>query len=347
MKTYRVGIVGTGFGVSGHLPALRNHPRFEVVALASPSSAERIARDVNVPHAFRSCAEMLAGCDLDAVTVASPPFAHLEDVLVTLAARKHLIVEKPFALRVADAREMVEASKAAGVTCGIAHEFRFVPQAIALKELVVNRHLGALRDIEITLLRSNLRADVRAPRSWWFDRERGGGVAGALLSHLIDLSTWLAGSAPLRVVGFRRTANRHRFDDKGRFESTVDDGAFALIEYPAGLAARLCADSTTAVESYTGAVHGERRTAVASGQTITSVTLYTVDAQQTDELECKASPYHRLATINPNVPLLMELYDEFARAIEGKPNMLPTFDEELHTQEALAAIGYDLPTGSG
>ena len=133
---YRIGIVGAGFGVTGHLPALVNHPHFEVVALASPSTAAKVAREKDVPHHFRSCAEMLAGCELDAVTVASPPFAHRDDVLAALAAKKHVLCEKPFALRLADAAAMVEASRGAGVACGVAHEFRFVPQVQALKELI-------------------------------------------------------------------------------------------------------------------------------------------------------------------------------------------------------------------
>ena len=50
MTAFRIGIVGAGFGATSHLPALRNHPRFEVVAIASPRSAPEIARRANVPH---------------------------------------------------------------------------------------------------------------------------------------------------------------------------------------------------------------------------------------------------------------------------------------------------------
>lgn len=342
MKRHRIGITGAGFGATAHLPALINHPRFEVVAIASPSSAIEVARRSNVPRSFRSCAEMLAGCELDAVTVASPPLAHRDDVLASLSASKHVLAEKPFALRVKDARAMLDAQRAAGTACGVCHEFRFVPQAMAIRELGVNEHLGKLRNIEITLLRPTLRRDECRPRGWWFERERGGGLAGAVLSHLIDQANWLAGGAPVRTVGFRRTANPQRHDAQGTFKSTVDDGAFALIEYGGGLTSRVCADATSAVESYTCAVHGEKRTAVASGPAITNLTLYTVDRDQVDELECKPSPYHSFANVNDNVPLLMELYDQFARKIEDKPNVLPTFDEALRTQEGLAAIGYEL-----
>src|ERR1700753_4189665 len=118
-KKYRIGIVGTGFGVSSHLPALLAHPRFDVVALASPTSAAKIAQERGIPHSFKSCEEMLAGCELDAVTIASPPFTHHADVLASLAAQKHVMCEKPFALNVRQAEEMVAAAQKAGTACGV------------------------------------------------------------------------------------------------------------------------------------------------------------------------------------------------------------------------------------
>jgi predicted dehydrogenase len=340
VKRHRVGIVGSGFGAVAHLPALTHHPDFTVVAIASPTNAGRIAREKQIPNAFASLPAMLAECELDVVTIASPPFEHRAGVLAALAAGKHVMCEKPFALSVDEAHEMLDASRSAGAACGVAHEFRFVPQIQAVKELLVNNHLEPPRDLELTLLRSNLRGSERRPRGWWFERERGGGLAGAVLSHLIDQATWLAGRAPQRVSGFLRIAGAERHDERGTFTSTVDDGAFALIDYGRGLVARLTADATTAVESFTCAAHGEKRTAVASGPTITDLTLYTIDAAGTDELACKPSPFARHAPIHSHVPYLMELYEELAKAIDGKPNALPAFSDALATQRVLASIGY-------
>lgn len=342
MNIYRIGIVGAGFGVRAHLPALRNHPHFEVVAIASPKSASEVARREKIPHAFASCAQMIADVDLDAVTVASPPFAHREDVMAVLHARKHLICEKPFALRIADAKAMLAAEREAGTACGVSHEFRFVPAAIALKELIVNGHLDPLRNMEITLLRSTLRSLERRPRGWWFERERGGGFTGAIMSHLIDHANWLAAGPVQRSVGFHRQANPQRVDESGTFTSEVDDAGFALVEYAGGLVARLTADATTAVESYTCAVHGEKRTAVASGPGILDLALFAVDGECTDELRVKPSPYASFARIGPDVPPLMELYDEFVKKIEGETSALPTFEDAARTQEILASIGYEL-----
>ena len=180
MKTYRIGISGAGFGVKAHLPALVAHPRFEVVALASPTTAQSVAKERNTPHAFTSCEAMLSGVELDAVVIASPPFTHRDDVLASLAAGKHVICEKPFALNVAQAQEMVDASVLAGTACGVAHEFRFLPDRAAMKQLVANNHLAPLRELEMTHLAGWLRAeDTERPRGWWFEREKGGGLAGA------------------------------------------------------------------------------------------------------------------------------------------------------------------------
>ncbi|HVA32814.1 MAG TPA: Gfo/Idh/MocA family oxidoreductase, partial [Candidatus Baltobacteraceae bacterium] len=226
----------------------------------------------------------------------------------------------------------------AGTACGISHEFRFVPQTQALWELVHNHHLDPLRDIEVTYLKPLLHRQTKRPRGWWFQRDCGGGLAGAMLSHIVDAANWIAGRAPQRSVGLLRTANGLRQDDAGEFASDVDDGAFALLDYGNGLVARLTADGTTAAESYTCAVHGEDRTAVASGASIVDLRLFSVEKDDTAELECKPSPYARYQSINGNVPLLMELYDEWVKKIEGLPNALPTFEQGLETQKVLASI---------
>jgi len=50
---------------------------------------------------------------------------------------------------------------------------------------------------------------------------------------------------------------------------------------------------------------------------MTELTLYTVDSDETDELTCKPSPYSEYESLGPNVPPLMELYDELVKKIEG------------------------------
>ncbi len=339
--SYKVGIVGSGFGVRAHLPAFSAHRAFDVAAIASPHHADRIAQERGIPASFRSCEQLLAGAQVDVVSIAAPPFTHHADVLAALAAKKHVICEKPFTLSVREAQAMVEAAGAAETATAVMHEFRFVPQRLALKELVQNAHVNPLREIEITQLSGRLRAGVPREQSWWFDRACGGGMAGALLSHLIDSATWVAGRPPARSTGFLRTANPLRHEPSGAtFTSTVDDGCFALIDYGDGLIARVTADATAAVNSFTMAVHGENRTAVASGADLFDMRLFTVDDDETAELQCTPAPYEKYRSVDPHVPFIMQLLDEFVKQIETGTSAVPTFAEALATQRVLASVGF-------
>jgi len=337
---YRVGILGGGFGVRAHLPAFNAHEKFEVVALASPHSAKKVAQERNIPNAFASCEEMLQGCDLDVVSIAAPPFTHHSAVLASIAAGKHVICEKPFALSVAQAQEMLAAAQKAKTATAVMHEFRWVPQRFALKELIANGHVSPLREIEITHLARMLRFGNKRPKTWWFDRSKGGGIAGALLSHIIDSASWMAGRAPVRSTGYLRTANPRREGPDGEFTVDVDDGAFGLIDYGDGLTARVTVDGTTAVDSLTVAAHGEDRSAVATGSSLHTMRLFSVDEEETSELECKASPNARFGSVDPHVPPIMDLLDEFVKEIETGKSIVPTFAEAVETQKVLASVGF-------
>lgn len=341
----RVGVVGSGFGGAVHVPAYKAQGRFEVVAVASPNRAAEIARQRGVPNAFDSLEAMLAGAELDILSIASPPYLHREAVLASLARGKHVLCEKPFGLNVAECEEMLAAAQRAGTVCAIAHEFRYQPWALAIKELADNGHLGVLRQIEISMFMTWLRAESedRGP-GWWFEHRRGGGIAGAIMSHAIDRANSIAGRAPLRASGTSRTANPHRRHGKGTFTSDVADGAFATIDYGEGLVATVAVDATHAVDSVLFAVHGEGSTVVASSKTMSEATTFLVDRDETSELEIAPDRYVHLASAHPNLPPFVALLDEFANAIDGEAASYPTFADGLATQRALAAVGYDTPS---
>ena len=98
MSKLRVGIVGAGFGGAVHAPAFRCTRASSRSRSRRPSSAERVARERKIPHAFPSVEGCWPATELDVVAVASPPFDHHRSVLAALAAGKHVLCEKPFAL---------------------------------------------------------------------------------------------------------------------------------------------------------------------------------------------------------------------------------------------------------
>jgi len=339
--TWKVGIVGSGFGGAVHAPAYALHPKFEPVAICSPANAATVAKGRNIPHAFDSVEAMLREVELDVVSVASSPFDHHRSVLAALAAGKHVLCEKPFALSVTEAEELVAAAQAAGTACALAHEFRYAPAEVALKELIENGHLTPLREIEITRFGSELRSDSLRPRSpWWYSRARGGGIGNAFMPHLVDLANWFAGRAPAHAIGFSRTAVPLRTDDAGTFENTAADGVFALLDYGDGLVARVSVDATLSMNQATIGLHAEPRTAVASGEWLTTMRLFSVEPDEQSELELRPSPYAKFASIHANVPPFLSLLDDFAKRIETGGGNAPTFAEGLATQRVLLACGY-------
>jgi predicted dehydrogenase len=343
--TYRVGIVGSGFGGRVHAPAYALHPRFEPVAIASPRNAQKVADERKVPHAFDSLEAMLAamGDQIDVVSVASPPFDHVASVMTAIAAGKHVLCEKPFALRLADAERMTAAAERAGIVTAMAFEYRYGSAPQALKELIVNGHLPLLREIEVTGFATSLRADnPRPPSAWWFDASKGGGLANAGMPHIADFALWLAGR-PLRSAhGFMRTANPvRRAPDGTTFPSNVADGCFAVADAGEGLALRMTVDSTVSINQSTIAVHAEGRTAIATGA-LPALDLLIVDGGETSEYELKPMTYAKYATVWETVPHFMALLDDFAAALDGGPSAQPTFTDGLAVQRVLSAIGFEV-----
>ena len=348
MSALRVGIVGSGFGGAVHAPAYALHPRFEVVAIASPTNAERVARERKIPHAFRSVTEMLSGVELDVVSVASPPFDHHASVLAALAAGKHVLCEKPFALTLAQAEAMAAAAERAGVAHALAFEFRYVPAVVAVKELIDNGHLGALRELEVARMGGELREAVtNRGTSWWFSAAKGGGVANAFMPHWFDVANHLSARTARATHGLLRTANPRRVGPDGAtFTSDVADGAFAFVDYGDGIVARVSTDSTTVVDSLTIAAHGETRSVVVNGTTFLDTRVFTLAKDEQDELEIAASAHAKHVAMHPNLPFFLHLLDAFAARIDlGTPGV-PTFADGLAAQRQLDAIGFGRSTSA-
>src|SRR5689334_5751944 len=113
-RPFRVGVIGTGFGATVHVPAFTASEDFEVVAIVSRrrENAERVAREAAIGWYSDDYRAMLREVDLDVVSIATPGALHHEPVLAAAAARRHILCEKPFAANVAQGREMLQAVRA-------------------------------------------------------------------------------------------------------------------------------------------------------------------------------------------------------------------------------------------
>lgn len=192
--TIRVAVIGTGFGQAVHLPALAHHHRTEVVAIYHHDleRGKAIAVSHQIPQVSDRLEEILCRDDLDAVSIATPPFLHYEMAKQAIAAGKHLLLEKPIALSATEARELYHLAAHRGVVAIADFEFRFVPPWQLLAELLQQGYIGQPRLIKIDWLVAS-RANPQRPWNWYSRREMGGGALGAVGSHAFDYIHWLFG----------------------------------------------------------------------------------------------------------------------------------------------------------
>src|ERR1044071_9787501 len=144
----RIGIVGMGAAGWAFVPAIRGNPAFELAAIAEPDPAMRetaVAETGAAP--FADLPSMLRDGKLDAVYIATPTELHPDHVAQVCAAKKHVLTEKPMAIRVEQAQAMVEAAARAGVVLQVGHSHSYDLPIARMREIVVSGALGRVRMI--------------------------------------------------------------------------------------------------------------------------------------------------------------------------------------------------------
>jgi phthalate 4,5-cis-dihydrodiol dehydrogenase len=189
----RFGILGLGRAATATVPALARQPDcFEIVAAADTNPAALTAFRQRFPsaRAYPDAESLMADGHVDAVYIATPTHLHTEHVLAAAASGKHVIVEKPLAISLADADRMIGAIERAGVQMIVGHSQSYEPPIRAMRDLVRSGELGRLRLISgwyfnDWLYRPRLPSEL--------DTAQGGGVVFRQGAHHFDIARLLAG----------------------------------------------------------------------------------------------------------------------------------------------------------
>jgi predicted dehydrogenase len=228
MPPVGVGIIGSQFISSIHAEALRAYPHADIRAVASPTAghAKAFAERFSIPHALTDYRKMLAMPEVDVVVVGVPNDLHHRITLDAAAAGKHVVMEKPLCLNLAEADQMIDACRKAKVKLMYAEELCFVPKYVRLKQLLDSGALG-----KPTLIKQSEKHDgPHAPHFWDVERS-GGGVVMDMGCHGIEFFRWMLGRPKVQSVYAHMTRSVH--GDKTRGE----DNAILLLEFPNGVTA--------------------------------------------------------------------------------------------------------------
>jgi phthalate 4,5-cis-dihydrodiol dehydrogenase len=225
-----LGIAGLGMAGAVMVKAAAVHGGYRLKAAADPHRAPRaaFARDINAA-VYEDIGALCADPAVEVVYIATPHQFHAPHAILAAAHGKHIILEKPMALTLADCDAIIAAVERAGVRLIVGHTHSFDPQVLAMRRLVSSGALGRLGMIH-SFNYTNFLYRPRRPEE--LDTARGGGILFNQVPHQIDIVRLLAGGLA-RSVRAQVTALDPKRPTEGSCAALIqfDNGAAASLVY--------------------------------------------------------------------------------------------------------------------
>jgi len=256
VRTLNVAIIGTKFMGKAHSNAWLNAPRFFDMGI-KPVLKVACGRDEADLNAFAAnwgweetetdWRRVLERDDVDIVDISVPTYLHHDIAIAAAEAGKHIFCEKPFAVTLEEAQEMLDAAEKAGIVHYLNHNYRRCPAVMLARRLIDEGTLGRIFHWRGAYLQDWI-VDPNFPLTWHLRRETAGsGPHGDLNSHSIDLARFLVGDVkavsammttfikerPLPGAG-AATFSAGSGSSAEMGEVTVDDASFMIAEFENG-----------------------------------------------------------------------------------------------------------------
>lgn len=230
----KAGVVGVGFIGVAHVEALRRLGANVVGVVGStPERAQAKADIADLPKVYDTVEAMAGDPDIDVIHIASPNYAHADQVRICLDAGKHVVCEKPLALNSADTEDLVARAAAAGLVNAVCFNIRFYPNCHQAMALVADGTLGSPRFISGSYLQDWLLLET--DWNWRLIPDEAGELRAVadIGSHWLDLVSFVGGSRIESVMADLHTLvpiRRHPPGPVETFAAASDGGD--LIEEP-------------------------------------------------------------------------------------------------------------------
>ncbi|QBO58522.1 Gfo/Idh/MocA family oxidoreductase [Chryseobacterium salivictor] len=246
MQLVKVGLCA--FGMSGkvfHAPFLKEHPGFFMSAVVERSKEESKSRYPETVI-YRSVKEMLQHSDIELVVVNTPVQTHFEYVKMALEAGKNVIVEKPFTVNVAEAKELVKLAAEKNLFLSVYQNRRFDRDYLQVQKVLNEGKLGNIKEAEIRFDRFRIEPSAKEHKE--NPQLKGSGALHDLGSHLIDQAT--------QLFGFPEKLFADVFPMKG--SAFANDYFEILLYYKNGLRVRLKSSVFSKEAHYAYILHGDK-----------------------------------------------------------------------------------------
>jgi predicted dehydrogenase len=201
----KLGIVGAGRIATAHASAimdLKDQVELKAIAELRVDRAREFARKFDAQKVYSDYRDLLEDQEIEAAVICLPHHLHHSVCMEAARARKHILVEKPMALHLREADEMVKEARAHGVTLMVGQSRRF---SDAMTEIFKRQdEIGPPFRVDISFLLSF----PKPAAEWWRNSERAGGLVFLLDgSHSVDTIIWLLNKTPTTVFSHSRRRN--------------------------------------------------------------------------------------------------------------------------------------------
>ncbi len=280
---------------------------------------------------YSSLAELLNDPAINIVSICSPNGTHAAIAIEAMKAGKHVLVEKPMAIKKSDCEKMIHESLQSGRSLFVVKQNRFNPPVQALKQLLIKDKLGEIYSVAVNCYWNRNESYYKAS-DWKGKKNMDGGTLFTQFSHFIDVLYYLLGD--LQIIHAQMANVSHQglidFEDTGVVSFQMkESGAPGVLHYTTSAYQQNMEGSIT--------VFAERATIKIGGQY-----LNTIDYQMTDGFDIEELPHdskpNDYGTYKGSMSNHDKVIENVVQCLEGKVEIMTNAYDGLKTVEIIENI---------
>jgi len=329
MNRYNFAIIGCGKIADRHAEEIEKHGKLIAACDIVRDKADAFSKKY-LATAYYDIDNLLHHeKHIDIIVICTPNGLHANHSIKSLHAGRHVLCEKPMAITVSDAQEMIKAEKQTGKRLFIVKQNRYNPPVIAVKKLIEQGRLGKIFNFQLNCFWN--RAAAYYQNTWKGTKDLDGGILFTQFSHFIDLLYWLLGDV------FTIKGERHNFlhRDCIQFEDTgvaflhMSNGSIGTLNYTINSEKKNMEGSLT--------LFGDKGTIKIGGQYLNELEYFSVREENYPDLPAGKSA-NRYGFYEGSMSNHDKVYEHMIKAINDPSYDFISSEETLKTIEIIEKI---------
>jgi predicted dehydrogenase len=337
-KRLQFGVVGCGAIGKRHLAVVSSEPQAALVAICEtdPIKRSQLVQEYPAAVVYERFEDFLRHPELDVVTICTPHGLHAPMAIAALNSGRHVLVEKPMALKVSDCRAMIAAAEANNCRLMVVKQNRYNLPTVFAKKAIDEGRLGRLFMIKADVL-WNRRQEYYSQSDWRGKRRLEGGALFTQVSHFIDLLIWWCGDI----------IDAHTLTSTANHCIEIEDTGVAALRFTSGVVGSLTWTTSVYKKNYEGSITiiAEKGTVKIGGEYLNRIDFWDVESfplpdtlDFDDQPNSYAGAYQGTSSNHDKV-----IHDVAERLLNERKNVVEG-DEGIRTIQAIekiyAACGY-------